>query len=79
MSDDSDTRLPPGRQPYDPLVGLRVGALAGGLLGGVGAAITQIGWLILVGGVAGAVAGYIVERSRMQRETDRLEGPADGP
>jgi|GEM_PF-6374786 len=79
MSDDSDTRLPPGRQPYDSLVGLRVGALAGGLLGGVGAAITHIGWLILVGGVAGAAAGYVVERGRMQRETDRLQGPVDAP
>jgi len=77
MSDSSSTKLPPGRQPYDSLVGLRVGALAGGLLGGVGAAITQVGWLILLGAVGGATAGYIVERNRMRRDIDRLEGPAD--
>lgn len=64
----SEQRFPPGRQPYDALNGLRVGGLAGAVLGAVVTAFTTVGlvWLVPVGAVAGAVAGYLYERRRMQ-------------
>jgi len=63
-----DQRLPPGRQPYDALNGLRVGGLAGAVLGAVITALTTVGlvWLVPAGAVAGAVAGYLYERRRMR-------------
>jgi hypothetical protein len=66
--DGSEHRLPPGRQPYDALNGLRVGGLAGALLGAGVTALTTIGlvWLVPVGAVAGATAGYLYERRRMR-------------
>ena len=55
---------PPGRQPYDALVGMRVGGLAGAILGGILTAVLGAGfvWLILAGAVVGGVAGYMWER-----------------
>jgi hypoxanthine phosphoribosyltransferase len=47
------------------------------LLGAVGAAITRVGRLILIGGVGDAVDGYLLERSCLRHETERLRGPAD--
>ncbi len=70
MTDHRGSKLPPGRQPYDPLNGLRVGALAGALLGAVVAAVTGAGWLILVGAIVGAIAGYVRERSALRHEAD---------
>lgn len=70
---ESDPRsLPPGRQPYDPLNGLRVGALSGGLLGGIATAATSGGyiWLVLVGAVVGGAAGYWFESRRLRRERE---------
>ncbi len=51
---------------HDPINGLRVGALAGGLLGAVITALTSTSyvWIVLVLGVAGGVIGYFTERSR---------------
>ncbi len=72
MNAKDRTRLPPGRQPYDPLNGLRVGALAGGVLGAIGAAVTHIGWIILIGAVAGGAIGYLTERNRLRRGARRL-------
>ena len=77
MNTEDKTVLPPGHQPYDPLNGLRVGAFAGIALGAVGAALTRIGWLLLIGAVVGAVAGYVTERNRLRRETSRLHPPDD--
>ena len=77
MNTEDKTVLPPGRQPYDPLNGLRVGAFAGIALGALGAAITRIGWLLLVGAIIGGIAGYITERNRLRRETSRLHPPDD--
>lgn len=79
MSASDNPRFPPGRQPYDPLIGLRVGALAGGVLGAVGAVITQVEWLILIGGIGGGTVGYLTERNRMRREISRLQEPDDAP
>ena len=65
MSND-DRPLPPGRQPYDPLNGARIGALAGGILGALGVALTGMGnaWLVIVGASAGAGIGYWTERRK---------------
>jgi hypothetical protein len=64
--DGGEQRLPPGHQPYDALNGLRVGGLAGALLGAVVTAVTTVGlvWLVPVGAVAGAAAGYLYQRGR---------------
>ena len=59
-------RLPPGRQPYDPLNGLRVGALVGAFLGTAATAVSSVTsvWLVLVGAAIGGVIGYAVERQQ---------------
>jgi hypothetical protein len=56
--------LPPGRQPYDPLNGLRVGALAGGLVGaGVTAAAgAEYIWFIAIFAVVGGGVGMWSQR-----------------
>jgi len=73
-------RLPPGRQPYDRLVGLRVGAVAGGLLGGVVGAVMGTPWLLVAGAVIGAAVGYMTERRKVRNEAQQLHdgGPGSG-
>jgi uncharacterized protein YcfJ len=68
MSTAPRFRLPRGRQPYDPLNGMRVGAVAGGLLGVIVTALTSIGfvWLVALGAVAGGVLGYRYEKRRLE-------------
>lgn len=53
---------------HDPINGLRVGALAGGLLGALVTVVTgtSYAWLVLVLGVAGGAVGYFTERSRQR-------------
>lgn len=77
MEPSDGDQLPPGRQPYDSLTGLRVGAIAGGLLGAVGAVVLNAPWLILVGAIIGAASGYLTERRKVRDETRELgsEGP----
>lgn len=57
--------LPPGKTPWDPVNGVRIGAIAGALVGGfvhlvLGVTILAIIGLALVGGAI----GYAVERPR---------------
>ncbi len=84
MSEKGSPRLPPGRQLYDPLNGLRVGALAGGLIGAIVTAVTSIAfvWLVVAGAVLGGAVGYWYERRRLRREqaglTDSPEGSGRG-
>ena len=63
--------LPPGRQWYDPLNGIRVGGLAGAIVGGVVTALLGIGyvWLVVAGAVAGGAAGFLWERRSLRRGT----------
>jgi hypothetical protein len=67
MDESEDYRLPPGRQPYDVLNGLRIGALAGGIVGAIVMAATTLDslWVLLVGAAIGAVVGYLYERRRL--------------
>ncbi len=55
---------------HDPINGLRVGALAGGLLGAVITLLTSASyaWVVLVLGVAGGGIGYLTERSRQRSD-----------
>lgn len=60
MSDQPEPRFRPGVQPYDPLNGMRIGGLAGGVVGAIATAIlgAAFGWLILAGAFVGGAAGY---------------------
>ena len=53
---------------HDPINGLRVGALAGGLLGALITALTSTSyaWVVLVLGVVGAAIVFFTERSRQR-------------
>lgn len=62
--------LPPGRQPYDPVNGFRVGGFAGG----VSAALVFVAltgrlniWVVLAGALIGGTIGYGRERRRIRR------------
>lgn len=62
--------LPPGRQPYDKLVGLRVGALTGGIIGIALVAVLggSLPWLIIPFAVAGAAGGYFWQAADERRQ-----------
>ncbi len=70
MTNTESDRYPPGHQPYDKLVGMRVGGLAGGVVGI--ALVVVLGgsfaWLILVVAVAGAAAGYLWQAADARRD-----------
>ncbi len=53
---------------HDPINGMRVGALAGGLFGALITFLTSTAyaWLVLAFGVVGGLIGYLTERSRQQ-------------
>ena len=53
---------------HDPINGLRVGALAGGLLGALITVLTSTSyaWVVLALGLAGGAIGYYTERSRQR-------------
>jgi hypothetical protein len=67
MDEREDYQLPPGRQPYDVLNGLRIGALVGGILGAIVMVLTSLDslWVLLIGAAIGGVAGYLYERRRL--------------
>lgn len=55
---------------HDPINGLRVGALAGGLLGALVTLVTSTSyaWVVLVLGIAGGAIGHLTERSRRRND-----------
>jgi hypothetical protein len=66
MGEEKADRLPPGRQPYDPLNGLRVGALAGGIVGAVIAGLTDLGlWFVFLTAIVAATVGYVTQRRKL--------------
>ena len=69
MHDVKDRRFPPGRQPYDVLNGMRIGALVGVILGAVITAIWDLGvWPILIGAVVFGLVGFTYERRALERD-----------
>ena len=62
--------FPRGRQPYDRLIGFRVGAIAGGILGVIVIAISSLAsfWVVLVGAAIGGGVGYWTERFKLSGE-----------
>lgn len=71
--------IPPGRQPYDVYNGMRVGGLSGLLIGGGLSIVTGWFWLILVGGLGGAIAGYLWERREFGRDLAAANDETDTP
>ncbi len=57
---------------YDALNDLKVGAFAGLAVGANVAAVTRVVWILPVGVIAGAVIGYLWERSRVREDLDAL-------
>ena len=65
MGNKQYDRLPPGTQPYDPLNGLRVGALTGGIIGAVIAGLTDIGiWFVFLAAIVAAAVGYWTQKRK---------------
>lgn len=58
----------PGRTPWDPVNGMRVGAMVGGLVGALAMTITGLAnlWIVIGGGVIGGAVGFWSEK-RNQR------------
>jgi hypothetical protein len=67
MSDEP--HFPAGRPPWDPVNGMRVGILAGGVVGVIITLITPVSgiWLTLVGGAVGGGLGYWSEKRRQSK------------
>lgn len=66
MGEKKSDRLPPGRQPYDPLNGLRVGALTGGIVGAVIAGLTDLGlWFVFLVAIVAAAVGYWTQKRKL--------------
>lgn len=66
MGEENADRLPPGRQPYDPLNGLRVGALAGGIVGAIIAGLTDLGlWFVFLTAIVAATVGYVTQKRKL--------------
>jgi uncharacterized membrane protein len=72
--------MPAGRQPYDALNGLRIGAVAGALLGAIVALLfgSAMVWLILALGAIGGFLGYRFERRQIERERSAAARARDG-
>ena len=68
MDESEDYQLPPGRQPYDVLNGLRIGALVGGILGAIVMVVSTWDslWVLLVGAAIGGGVGLLYERRKLK-------------
>ena len=66
MSSSDDPSVPSGHEPHDPLNGIRVGALIGGLFGALITALTSVAnaWLVFIGAAVGAIVGCRSQRKR---------------
>jgi hypothetical protein len=65
----------------DPINGLRVGALAGGLLGALVTALSSASnaWTVLLFGTLGGAAGFWTERRRLAGERRDASDDAGDP
>ena len=70
MAKTEPPTYPQGRQLYDKLVGLRVGALTGGIIGIALVAVLggSFSWLIIPFALAGAVGGYLWQTADERRQ-----------
>ena len=70
---ETPRRMPAGRQPYDALTGLRIGAIAGAMLGAIVALAIGTGmvWLIVVTGAIGGIIGNRFERRQIEHDRAR--------
>lgn len=74
MGDENEYTLPPGRQPYDPLNGLRIGALTGGIIGAVIAGLTGVGiWFVFVAAIAAAAIGYWTQKRKLSASSGDVD------
>ena len=56
---------PPAPQPWDPMVGLKLGGFVGALAGGAVLALTGTGlWVVFAGAGLGSAIGYVSERRK---------------
>ncbi len=71
---------PADRQPWDPANGLRVGVVAGGLLGAALLAVTGFAnfWVVGLAGAVGGAVGFWSEK-RKQPDRSRPPNPDAGP
>ncbi len=60
MPGENAPRYPPGKQPYDSLNAVRIGVVAGGILGAGVTALTSIAnlWLVGLFAVIGGIVGF---------------------
>ena len=66
MAHEESYKLSPGRQPYDPINGMRVGTLVGAILGAIVAGLTDLGfWTVIVLAVIGGAAGYWSQKRKL--------------
>lgn len=67
----NNPKYPPGVQPYDLLSGVRIGAIAGGILALVPSAL--IGpplWWLLAGAFVGGIGGFLWQRRENRQRSD---------
>ncbi|MDH3678868.1 MAG: hypothetical protein OEV40_02840 [Acidimicrobiia bacterium] len=69
MTSSPSRDVEPGREPWDPANGLRVGILAGGVVGAVVAVVSGVAhfWVVALGGVIGGGIGWWSERRKQPR------------
>ncbi|MGI9665766.1 MAG: hypothetical protein ACR2N2_01525 [Acidimicrobiia bacterium] len=68
MTDQDNEPLEPGQQPYDGMNAVRIGMLAGGILGIVaGIFVGASVWLMIGGAVLGGAGGAMLHRSMSNR------------
>jgi LPXTG-motif cell wall-anchored protein len=67
MTSRERPRLPPGRPPWEPINGVRIGGIVGVLVGGIVTALGDISnpWFIVGGATIGGGVGYWVTKRKM--------------
>ena len=71
MEQSDRPHLAPGREPWDPANGLRIGGFIGALVGGLISITVSTGlvWLVGVFGAIGAAVGFWSEKRKQGRPT----------
>ena len=71
MEKSERPRLAPGREPWDPVNGLRIGGFVGALTGAAISLTVSTGlvWLVPLLGIIGAAIGFWSEKRNQSRPT----------